>query len=68
MGDQPTSEAPIYRKVAERDDRPSRTTRYMVVCDEGWRSSIVCEGMYEWSADWLIGVLGHQPYAPDVPF
>jgi hypothetical protein len=36
----------------------------MIICDEGWRESIVCERMYPWAARWLLGVLGEQPYAP----
>ena len=53
---------PIYTKVPHDDG--SATQLYMIVCDEGWRQSIVCERMYEWAADWLLSVLGRQPYAP----
>jgi hypothetical protein len=55
-------EAPIYRKSPHLDS--GATQLYMVVCNEGWRESIVCERMYEWAADWLIEVLARQPYAP----
>jgi len=54
--------SPAYRKVSHDDGLP--TTQYMIVCDEGWRQSIVCERMYGWAADWLLGILGTQPYAP----
>jgi hypothetical protein len=55
-----TEESPLYRKV-EEEHRVTPT--YMIVCDEGWRESIVCEGMYEWAADWLIEVVQGRPYA-----
>jgi hypothetical protein len=70
--DEPTPEAPIYAKIQqERQERGGAagharpaTPLYIITCDEGWRLSIVCDGMYEWAADWLLGVLGRQPYAP----
>jgi len=67
-----TPEAPIYRKVAEqrtyRDPFTGHTTKYatqtfMVVCDEGWRESIVCCSMYDWAADWLVEQIQGKPYA-----
>lgn len=61
---EPTAESPEYRKVAHDDG--AATQRYMIVCDEGWRQSIVCEVMYGWAADWLLGILGRTPYAPGV--
>jgi hypothetical protein len=54
--------APIYRKVEHLDS--GATKLFFIVCDEGWRESIVCERMYEWTADWLLGVLGRREYAP----
>lgn len=63
MAEQTTPEAPTYRKVLENPTQP--TPLFMIVCDEGWRESIVCQAMYEWAADWLLGVLGRQPYAPE---
>ena len=51
---------PVYSKIAESDS--GATARFMIVCDEGWRSSIVCEGMYGDAADWLLGILGHRPF------
>lgn len=57
-----TVESPVYRKVAADDSGATRL--WFIVCDEGWRQSIVCEGMYEWAADWLVDVLQGQPFAP----
>lgn len=57
-----TSEKPIYRKVHQEH---GATDWYFIVCDEGWRQSIVCCDMYEYVADWLLGVLGQTPFAKD---
>jgi hypothetical protein len=60
---QPASpEAPVYGKVEQKS---GATRLFMIVCDEGWRSSIVCCDMYEWAADWLLGLLGRRPYVPE---
>lgn len=61
--DPPSPERPVYRKVDQ--ESPGKTKLFLISCDEGWRTSIVCDDMYEWAADWLVGVLGRQPYAPD---
>lgn len=61
MSPDATPERPLYRKLREEG---GATSTFMITCDEGWRTSIVCTGMYEWAADWLLTVLGHQPYAP----
>lgn len=53
----------IYTKVPHDDEWS--TQLYMIVCDEGWRTSIVCEQMYGWAADWLLDVLANRPYAPE---
>lgn len=58
-----TEVAPVYRKVPDIDS--GATTLFFIVCDEGWRESIVCERMYEWAADWLLTVLEGEPYAPN---
>lgn len=55
---------PCYFKVAEKDYPPPGTQLWMIVCDEGWRESIVCSRMYEWAADWLIEQIQGKPYAP----
>lgn len=61
--DPPASpEAPVYRKVDQDGDGATRM--FMITCDEGWRSSIVCADVYEHVADWLLAILGRQPYAP----
>lgn len=57
-----TVEVPIYRKSPETD-WTGKTPLFMIVCDEGWRESIVCNRMYEWAADWLVSVLQGKPYA-----
>lgn len=64
MGEAPTPECPEYRKVAQDKTNPESTQLWLIVCDEGWRQSIVCTDMYDWAADWLLTVLGTQPYAP----
>jgi NADH:ubiquinone oxidoreductase subunit D len=58
---EPTPEHPVYTMVLE--DGGDATDRYMIRCDEGWREMIVCEGMYQWAAEWLLRVLGNRPYA-----
>lgn len=52
-------EKPQYRKQRQDDDKSSRmaTNLFMIVVDEGWRSWILCTGMYEWAADGLLEVL-----------
>lgn len=54
-----TPERPQYRKVPHQHGR-----LWMIVADEGWRQSIVCDSMYEWAADWLLSILGQRPYTP----
>lgn len=58
-------EAPIYGKLKVQNG--GATQMYFITCDEGWRSSIVCDSMYEWAADWLLEVLGRKPFAPNRP-
>lgn len=58
-----SEERPFYRKVEEGKGGATKT--YLISCDEGWRESIVCCGMYEWAADWLISVIQSRPYAKD---
>jgi len=60
--EQPSAARPFYEVIGQ--ERAGHTSRYMVTCDEGWRKSIVCRDMYEWAADWLVGILQGQPYAP----
>jgi hypothetical protein len=58
----PTAEQPRYAKV--RENPGAFTPLFIITCDEGWRQSIVCEGMYEWAADWLVSIVQGKPYAP----
>lgn len=44
--------SPFYRKVEQTG--VTKTPLFMIVVDEGWRESILCSGMYEWAADWLV--------------
>lgn len=53
-----TPEHPEYRKVEEEH---GATPTFMIVCDEGWRESIVCCKMYEAVADWLVMILHDRP-------
>jgi hypothetical protein len=59
----PTPERPLYAKVRE-----AGRNLWIVTIDEGWRSTILCSGMYEEMADWLIGQIQGKPvdrqYAP----
>lgn len=58
---EPSEAHPFYRRVI--DSKPTNaTTTYMVVCNEGWRESIVCQAVYGWAADWLVDVLQGRPY------
>lgn len=43
---------PIYTKVKEAG--PAATQFYLIEVNEGWRSWILCTGMYGWAADELI--------------
>lgn len=55
-----TEDKPVYRKINEQ--RNTATEIYMIVCDEGWRESIVCTGMYAWAAEWLLEHIQGKPY------
>lgn len=59
----PRPERPLYSKFAQDKPNPEGTQLWGINCNEGWRESIVCTGMYEWVADWLLKVLGSTPYA-----
>jgi len=62
--DQATEEHPHYRYQPAAEPRISGTSLFLVVVDEGWRSTVVCTGMYEWAAKWLVEQLQGKPYAP----
>lgn len=56
-----TPEKPIYSKVPCKETKG--TKMFFIVCDEGWRTSIVCDKMYGWAADWLLEHIQGKPYA-----
>lgn len=60
MSDNGSVECPFYYKVAHDDGKA--TQLYFIVCDEGWRTSILCSQMYVWQADWLVDQLQGKPY------
>lgn len=62
MSPRGTPEKPFYQAV--KQVKESATPLYMIICDEGWRESIVCCDMFKWAADWLVEVLQGQPFAP----
>ncbi len=62
MSDEGAVERPIYSKFKHTDESHA-TALFGISCDEGWRESIVCTGMYEWAADWLLGQIQGKPYA-----
>jgi hypothetical protein len=41
----------------------TQTDLCMVVCDEGWRQTVVGYDMYRWAADWLVEMIQGIPYA-----
>jgi hypothetical protein len=57
-----SSEKPVYKKVSVKPD----SNLFMIICDEGWRTLIVCDNVYENVADWLLDILGRTPYAKKV--
>ena len=60
-----TETKPLYRKVEQTG--VTKTPLYMIVVDEGWRESILCSGMYEWAADWLVDRLEGKPFTLGMP-
>ncbi len=50
-----TEDHPVYKRVHQNDG--GATPLFMVVVDEGWRESILCQDMYEWAAIWLVAKL-----------
>jgi len=60
-----SNEKPEYRKVEEVH---GATPTFMIVCDQGWCEHIVCTGMYEWAADWLLEHIQGKPYGKPVTF
>ena len=60
----PSEETPVYAKVQHQAGR-----LFMITCDEGWRSTILCDSMHEEDADWLLTILDRKPrrVAPERP-
>ena len=58
-----SKERPTYSKFRVNQNTES-TPIFGIVCDEGWRQSIVCTGMYEYAVDWLLPILQNRPYCP----
>jgi hypothetical protein len=50
---------PVYKKLRENEN--TGTSMFMVLVDEGWRTWILCTGMYEHIADDLIQRLTAYP-------
>jgi hypothetical protein len=60
-----TVERPIYTKF--NDSKPGQTTQtFGISVDEGWRQSILCNGMYERDADWLIEQIQFKPFCHEL--
>jgi hypothetical protein len=59
-----TVDKPRYFKFLEKGSPDHATPIFGISCEEGWRQSIVCTGMYEWAADWLVEQLQDKPFAP----
>lgn len=53
-------EHPLYTKVLNFSDTGKQ--QYSIICDEGEHLYTVCTGMTSWAADWLLDMLGNQPY------
>lgn len=57
-GAPPSEKAPVYRKVRHGGGL------WLIECNEGWRSTVLCSGMYEAEADFLLSLLGRRPRRP----
>lgn len=55
-----SEEAPVYRKV-RHEASPAASSLWLIECNEGWRSTVLCSGMYEADADFLLTLLGRTP-------
>lgn len=55
---EPSEDCPLY-EVVKQD---GGTNFYMITCNEGWRESIVCTGMYKHVADWMLTMIQGRPY------
>ena len=50
-------ENPVYSKFNYAQPNAAGTKLWSILVDEGWRSWILCTGMYEWAADGLLEML-----------
>lgn len=57
---EPTPERPLYEATPSLGG-----SLWNVTVNEGWRSTIVCSGMYDWAARWLVDQLQGKPFAPE---
>ena len=62
--DEASVEKPVYSKFKYDPGYETGTQLFSISVNEGWRQSILCDGMYEWAADWLIEQLQGKPFAP----
>lgn len=60
-----TEQRPVYSASREALPQHDGTQLWCVWVDEGWRSTIVCSGMYQWAAEWLVEQLQGKPYASE---
>ena len=56
-----TENRPIYRKF-QTNPETEATPIFGISCDIGCREYIVCTGMYEYTADWLLKIIQHRPF------
>ena len=57
-----TEDTPVYTKLPHDDG--AATQMFFILCDEGWRQSVICDHLFGWAADWLIEQIQGRPYAP----
>ena len=57
MNEQSTPDVPVYTKFPQESKHVGGTHFWAINVDEGWRSWILCTGMYEWAADELLARL-----------
>lgn len=56
-----TPDKPVYTKGKQANSK----NLWYIQADEGWKTSVLCVGMYEWQADWLLSLIQYQPMPPD---
>jgi hypothetical protein len=53
-----SEEAPLYAMVRQGG---AKSSLWMITWNEGWRSGILCSGMYTDDARFLLRLLGRRP-------